>query len=124
MTLQRWYWLIGLTETSDQRLLEWAQSFRNPPSLELQGARLDFDSTVPERRAMRLIVENPSVRVTLKPSVRCVNPVFELLQAPKNLVTVSLGDRLMKPTEYAWDGKTLWLDANLDETTTLHLEFK
>ena len=91
MTLQRWYWLIGLTDTSDQRLIEWAQSFRNPPSLELQGARLDFDSTVPERRAMRLIVENSKVRVTLKPSVRCVNPVFELLQAPKNLCRRQLG---------------------------------
>jgi hypothetical protein len=124
MTWQRWYWLIGLTETSDQRLLEWAQSFRNPPSLELQGARLDFDSTVPERRAMRLIVENPSVRITLKPSVRCVNPVFELLQAPPKLVSVNLGDRLMKSEEYAWDGRTLWLHANLDEATTLHLEFK
>ena len=124
MTWQRWYWLIGLTDTSDQRLMEWAQSFRNPPSLELEGARLDFDSAVPERRAMRLIVENSSVRVTLKPSVHCVNPVFELLQAPKNLVTVRLGDHLLKPTEYAWDGKTLWLDANIGETTTLHLEFK
>ena len=124
MTLQRWYWLIGLTDTSDQRLIEWAQSFRNPPSLELDGARLDFDSTVPERRAMRLIVENSKVRVTLKPSFRCVNPVFELLQAPKNLVAVSLGNRMMKPTEYAWDGKTLWLDANIGETTTLYLEFR
>jgi hypothetical protein len=30
----------------------------------------------------------------------------------------------MKPTEYAWDGKTLWLDANIGETTTLYLEFR
>jgi hypothetical protein len=124
MTLQRWYWLIGLTDASDQRLLEWAQSFRNPPSLELQGARLDLDSAVPERRAMQLIVENPSVKITFKPSVRLVNPVFELVQAPKNLVSVALGDRLMKPKEYAWDGKTLWIDANIDGPVTLHLEFK
>ena len=31
---------------------------------------------------------------------------------------------MMKPTEYAWDGKTLWLEANFDEAATLHLEFK
>ena len=68
--------------------------------------------------------KNPSVSVTLKPSVRCVNPVLELLQAPKNLASVTLGGRLMKPEEYAWDGNTLWLDATFNEATTLHLEFK
>ena len=124
MTLQRWYWLIGLTEASDQRLLEWAHSFRNPPSLELQGARLDLDSVLPERRALQLIVENPRVKIKLKPPIRVVNPVFELVRAPKNLASVALGDRILKPKEYAWDGKTLWIEANIDDPMTLQLEFK
>jgi hypothetical protein len=124
MNYQRWYWLIGLTEASDQRLIEWAQSFRNPPSLELEGARLDLDSFVPERRAIRLIVESPVLSITMKPSVRTVNPVFELLDAPGTLTNVVLGSRTLKPKEYAWDGRTLWMDVDIDGPTTLHLEFK
>jgi len=123
MDQRRWYWLIGLTEAPDQRLLEWAQSFKSPPSLDLEGARLDLDSHVPERRAIRLIVDGPTVSITLKPSVRCVNPVFELLKAPKALRSVTVAGRVLKPKEYAWDGQTLWLGLDLDTTTTLKLEF-
>lgn len=123
MDHRRWYWLIGLTEAPDQRLLEWAQSFKSPPSLDLEGARLDLDSHVPERRAIRLIVDNPTVSITLKPSVRCVNPVFELLKAPKALRSVTVAGRVLKPKEHAWDGQTLWLSLDLDAVTTLKLEF-
>lgn len=124
MSLQRWYWLIGLTDASDQRLLDWAQSFRTPPSLELEGARLDLDSYVPERRAIRLIVEKPKLQITLKPSVRCVNPVFELLGAPKALTSVALGNRVLAPKEYAWDGQTLWINADVTDPSLLRLEFQ
>jgi hypothetical protein len=124
MSHQRWYWLIGLTDASDQRLLEWAQSFRNPPSLKLEGARLDLDSYLPERRAMRLIVEKPALSITLKPSGRNVNPVFELIGAPKQLATVILGNRTLKPADYAWDGLTLWINADIDAPASLRLEFK
>jgi hypothetical protein len=124
MSHQRWYWLISLTDASDQRLLEWAQSFRNPPSLELEGARLDLDSYLPERRAMRLIVEKPALSITLKPTGRSVNPVFELIGAPKQLATVILGSRTLKPADYAWDGLTLWINADIDAPTSLRLEFK
>jgi hypothetical protein len=124
MDYRRWYWLIGLTDASDQRLMEWAQSFRTPPSLELQGAKLDLDSYVPERRAVRLIVENSTVVITLKPSARYINPVFELIGAPKTLASVALGKRSLKPAEYTWDGQTLWINANVDTTTALKLEFR
>ena len=123
MEYRRWHWLIGLTDAPDQRLLEWAQSFRTPPSLELQGARLDLDSYVAERRAMRLIVESSTPVITLKPAVRFINPVFELIGAPKTLASVALGSRSLKPTEYAWDGKILWVNADVDTTTVLKLEF-
>jgi hypothetical protein len=124
MNHQRWYWLIGLTDASDQRLLEWAQSFRNPPSLELEGGRLDLDSYVPERRAIRLVVERSALAITLKPAGRSVNPVFELIAAPKQLAAVTLGNRTLKPAEYAWDGLTLWINADIDRRTSLRLEFK
>jgi hypothetical protein len=124
MTHQRWYWLIGLTEDSDQRLLDWAQSFRNPPSLELNGARLDLDSYSAERRAIRLIVENPTVSITVKPSVRCVNPVFELLGAPRTLSGVAVSGRPLNPKEYAWDGQTLWMNVDMDGSAVVRLEFR
>src|SRR2546428_12071654 len=47
MTLERWAWLIAMTDASDAQLLEWARSFAKPPSVEITGGRVDFDSDVP-----------------------------------------------------------------------------
>src|SRR5581483_5364704 len=47
MTVQRWSWLIAKTNVSDQQLIEWAQSFNRPPSIELEGATLEFESYAP-----------------------------------------------------------------------------
>jgi len=123
MTVRRWAWLIGMTEASDAQVLDWARSFAKPPSLKLEGARLDIDSYLPQRRAMRLIVEQKTVTVVITPSVRCVNPVFELLHAPKELVRIQLADRSLQPKDYAWDGQTLWLNAYLDDPVRLQLDF-
>ncbi len=120
---QRWAWLIGMTDESDQRLLEWARSFTRPPFVGLTGARLEFDSYVPERRAIRLVIEDETVAITINPTVRSVNPVFELIGAPGALAGLSLGDRALQPQEYAWDGKTLWLKANIDQPQVLRLQF-
>jgi hypothetical protein len=123
MIEERWAWLIGMTDEADERLLEWARSFMRPPSLELRGARLEFDSYVPERRAVRLVVEGETVAITIKPTVRCVNPVFELTGAPGDLARLDLRDRALHPEDYAWDGKTLWLKANIDQPQVLRLVF-
>ena len=95
-----------------------------PIRLELQGARLDLDSYVQNRRAIRLIAENSIMAITLKPAVRCVNPVFELVGASKNLASVTLGQQTLTPKDYAWDGQTLWIRADIDDSTILRLEFK
>jgi hypothetical protein len=123
MTLRRWAWLIGMTDTTDARLLDWARSFATPPSLKVEGARLDIDSYVPQRRAIRLIVERNTVTALVSPTVRCVNPVFELLHAPKTLVRIQLAGRSLQPKEYAWDGQTLWLNADLDAPARFQLDF-
>lgn len=70
-----------------------------------------------------MIVEDTTITVTIKPAVACINPVFELLQAPKTLVRVRLADRLLEAKEYAWDGKTLWIKATVLRDTPLRLEF-
>ena len=69
-------------------------------------------------------MENATPVIILKPSVRYINPVFELIGAPKNLANVALGNRPLKPTEYAWDGQTLWLNVDIDTSTALRLEFR
>jgi hypothetical protein len=122
MLVQKWAWLIGKTDAPDTRLLEWARSYANPPTLETTGGR--FESHVPERRALRIAVEANTVGIRIKPTVRCVNPVFELLDAPKVPLSVRLSDHPLGPDKYAWDGRTLWLNANIDGPTALELHFR
>ncbi len=123
MDVRRWVWLIGLTDTSDAKLLEWAHSFSRPPSLEIKGAQLDFDAYVPERRAIRLVVEAQRVEVLIKPLLKWVNPVFELLRVPGQLLRVVVDGRPLQREEYAWDGQTLWLKADIEERAHLTFDF-
>ncbi len=123
MIIQTWAWLIGTSEAGDARLLEWARSFAKPPALEVRGARLEANSYVPERRAMRLVVEEPAVTIAIKPATVCVNPVFELAAAPKTPARVKLDGRPLDAGQYAWDGRTLWLDATIRRPTVLSLQF-
>jgi hypothetical protein len=123
MLVQTWAWLIAMSSDDNATLLQWAASYSNPPSIEAQGARLDADPYTPERRAIRLTVEQRNVAIAIKPSTPCVNPVFELSEAPKTLAGVRLGDRLLDADDYAWDGKTLWLHATATDPVSLRLEF-
>jgi hypothetical protein len=113
MTVQRWAWLIAKTDAPDSVLLDWAQSFSSPPSLELTGAHLDFPSYSQERRALRLIADAPSIEITVKPAARSVNPVFEVDRAPKELAGVTLDGKPLAADSYAWDGATLWVKATI-----------
>ncbi len=123
MSLWRWAWLIGMTDASDKRLLEWAHSYTHPPGLDVHGARLQIDAYVPEKRAICLIVEDTTVAITIKPQVTCVNPVFEFLGAPETLLGAALSGRSLQCGEYAWDGQTLWLNARIERPETLTLQF-
>jgi hypothetical protein len=123
MVVQTWAWLIGTTDAGDERLLEWAASFARPPTLEVQGARLEAESYVSERRAMRLVVEAPIVTITVKPTTACVHPVFELDHSLNTLSTVELAGRQLDSTEYAWDGHLLWLNSTLRDETSITLTF-
>jgi hypothetical protein len=123
MQVQTWAWLIGMSDAGDARLLQWADSYSTPPSVELQGARLAPDSYVPERRAIRMAVDHKTVTIRLKPAKVCVNPVFELSGAPKMLARVELDARLLGAKDYAWDGKTLWIRATMTHDAQLRLVF-
>jgi hypothetical protein len=125
MVVRRWAWLIGMSDEPDARLRERANSFATPPSIEsLRGARLAFESYAPERRAIRLAVVGQDVAMMLRPRVPCVNPVFELNSVPAGKFQVMLSGRTLASREYAWDGRTLWLDATIATPTELRLTFR
>ncbi|MBN1420218.1 MAG: hypothetical protein JXP34_15670 [Planctomycetes bacterium] len=123
MVVETWVWLIGTSAADDARLLEWARSFASAPAVEVRGARLEAETCVPERRAIRLVVEGPVVIIDLEPRAVCVNPVFELDAAPGTLARVELGGRRLDAKDYAWDGRTLWIDATLKEASQVRLVF-
>jgi hypothetical protein len=124
MQVRTWVWLIGMSDASDDGLMDWAKSFAQPASLvDIRGARLAPEPYSPERRAMRLIAESAQVTLTIKPTPVCVNPVLELAGAPGALIGVQLAGRNLDAKHYAWDGKTLWIQATLAQPTSLRLEF-
>jgi hypothetical protein len=123
MRVQTWAWLIGLSDADDSQVLDWAKSFSAPPSVQVSGARLEPVSFAPERRAIRLIAESSTTTLTLTPSEVCVNPVFEIRNAPSKLLRVSLNGSPLSSSSCAWDGKTLWLNATLRGSSTLKLEW-
>ena len=123
MSFRRWVWLIGMSSATDLELGMWATSFSFPPSLEVRGGRLDFDSYAPQRRALRLQVQNQTVTIKVKPRIECVNPVFELLGAPDGPLTITRDGARVGPDQYAWDGALFWLDATIEEPTELNLVF-
>ena len=105
-------------------LAHWATSFSFPPSLQVHGGRLEFDSYDPRRRALRVRVQDQKVTIQLKPRDICVNPVFELSGAPGGPLTLWRDGAKMSSDIYAWDGRTLWLDATIRGSAELRLEFK
>jgi hypothetical protein len=114
MRMERRVWLIAKTDLPDDVLLKWAESFAVPPPIDVKGARLDLPSFSEERRAFRLVVESSSVEIAVKPGTWCMNPVFELADAPKRLAAVTFDDRPLSKDDYAWDGATLWVRGAID----------
>ncbi len=123
MRVEIWSWLIGMTAADDARLLQWARSFASPPRVEAEGASLGSPRHSTARRATLLTVEKPVVTLSIRPTAPCVNPVFEFAAAPPLLDCIELDGRPLSAETYAWDGRTLWLDATLQREATLRLVF-
>jgi hypothetical protein len=115
MDFNRWSWMIAKTDASDEALLNWARSYSAPPTVELSGAEFALPSYAPERRAIRLVAQQPTITMRIIPSSCTVNPVFEV-QGAKELQTVTLDGRVLPAADYAWDGTTLWLNAFISST--------
>jgi hypothetical protein len=121
MSVRRWAWLIGMTDESDAELLERAKSFAAPPDLDLLGARPALDGYAIERRAICLVATARDIKITVKPKTPVVNPVFELAHAPRGQITVSFGGETLHPRDFAWDGRSLWLDRTINAPTTVEI---
>lgn len=115
MLAQRWSWLIGKTDASDNELLKWAQSYTAPPALEVEGARLDLPSYSPERRAIRIVAEAAEIRIKLTPRLQTMNPVFEVDAALGELISVEIDSKRLLSEMYAWDGRTLWIRSSFGQ---------
>jgi hypothetical protein len=123
MEIRRWVWLIGDTAAPDEELLGWASSFATPPSLAIAGGRVDLPSYLPERRALRILVEAPELRIRLIPSGTTVNPVFELVDAPPGPVSVTVDGSAIAADDQAWDGGVLWLRLTVTDPTEIVVGF-
>ena len=124
MKEETWVWLIGMTDATDDVLLQIAHSFEKPPALELEGAGQNQEFYLSERRAFRLVVEKKTVTIKIKPDICCVNPVFELQNSPGNLQKVKFRGKTLNSNKYAWDGHTFWLNATINQPATLELQFE
>ncbi|HBE42698.1 MAG TPA: hypothetical protein DDW27_16145 [Bacteroidales bacterium] len=124
MKVETWAWLIGMTDVNDDTLLQITQSYAKPPTLDVSGAIQDPEHYSFERRAMRLVVEKKKVRIMIRPDRWCVNPVFELQNAPEQLQAVKLGGKTLQTDKYAWDGNIFWLNATIDQPVILELLFR
>ena len=69
-------------------------------------------------------MEKKKVRIMIRPDIWCVNPVFELQNAPEKLQAVKLGGKTLQTDKYAWDGKIFWLNATINQPVILELLFK
>jgi hypothetical protein len=123
MIERRWAWLIGASDASDPRLVAWAKSFSTPPSLDLRGAQGDSAGYLIERRAFRLEPQASDIQIMIKPTVPCVNPVFEFTRKIAGDLRLTLASRPLAEERYAWDGQTLWVDATIEAPTELRLMF-
>jgi len=122
MLVQQWAWLIGMSDDSDARLLARARSYAQPPEVSVTGGL--YEGWSAERRAHRVAVMESTVMIRIKPRLLCVNPVFDMANVNDKLSAVALDGRLLRRKDYAWDGQTLWLDADITRPTTLQLTFE
>jgi len=83
MQVEKWAWLIGLSDADDVRLLEWSRSFSTPPQIQADGARLQTPAYNPERRATLLTVEKPDVTLAIKPTTPACIPSSNCEASPR-----------------------------------------
>jgi len=112
-----------MTDADDARLLQWARSYATAPSLAVTGGHVGFEGWSPERRSLAVAVEARSIEILVTPDVPCVNPVFEMVGATEGSPRVAIDGRPLAPGSWAWDGRTLWIDATIERPARIRIDF-
>lgn len=124
MQEQTWVWLVGMSDADDETLLDWARSTAHPPSIDsLSGAQLSAIAYAPERRSINLEVQSGEVSIGVVPHPVCVDPVFELNGAPRELSQITLDGVPLPKEAWTWDGETLFVGKTIREPAKLELRF-
>ena len=105
------------------RLNVLARSWEGEPPDEPRRNPARTEPRHPEITQDRLEVSSHDIQITIKPGPVCINPVFELMHAPRGEMHLTLAGRPLDGNRYAWDGRTLWLDATFDAPTELRVTF-
>jgi hypothetical protein len=121
MKIEQFAWLIGKTDESDDRLLQRATSYSFPPKMTVDGG--NYQGWRADRRAFAIDVEQRKLEIRIAPENVIVNPVFELNDAPTPNLTVVINGKQLSADKFQWDGKTLWLNVNIRDSTQLDLIF-
>jgi hypothetical protein len=119
MQLQVFAWLIGMTDASDDELLERAKNYGTDPPLDIHGAK----SVVWNPSNRSFAIDTNKVQLKLSPRGVCVNPAFDFGKRTGKLANVKLDGNPVAQNKYAWDGKLLWLNTRLTRPTMLELKF-
>jgi hypothetical protein len=64
-----------------------------------------------------------SLKISPAPGRTSFHPVFEFEHSPKTVSQVTFDGAPLGETEYAWDGKVLWLNRVVDKPGTMHVVF-
>jgi hypothetical protein len=123
MRRQTWTWLIGLTDAADDRVREMARSFASPPGLgEIRGARLDAETSVPERRAVRVVADG-DFEFLLTPQPVCVHPVLEIEGQENPVSRVLVDGQELEREAWAGEAGVLWIGREFREPSRVRVEF-
>lgn len=120
--LRRWAWLIGMTDASDEELIDRARSYGTSAPLQISGA--DSARWDPTSRSFRIEVDSEDVELKITPREICVNPVLVFAGSIRKLNSVLLDGIPLAANRFVWDGKCLWLVAKLTRPAQLALKFE
>jgi hypothetical protein len=124
MTIERWVWMTGMTDAPNAEVVATARSFALPASVTAErGARVTGYAV--ERRATSIVADSHELSLKIAPvsGTASSHPVFELEHSREAVSKVILDGKLLGETDYAWDGKVLWLNRVIESPVTLSVHF-
>jgi hypothetical protein len=124
MVVERWAWMIGMTDAPDPEVLDAARSFATPAKVTAEhGARVTGYAV--ERRATTIVAEanDVSLKISPAPGTKSFHPVFEFEHGQKAVSEVTLDGKPLGDSDYTWDGKVLWLNHVIGSPAVISAHF-